>query len=418
MGKIKGVKILEIIASGGMPSLQCEIETEKGLWGRASVAYGVSAGSLEAAVLTDKASPRFGGRGMEGVGKRMEEVVWQNIVGLELEGQMEIDQRLVDLDGTPLKTRLGGNALLSVSLAVARAASLEQNLPLYQYLQKVYGLEKTGLLPKPMIVAIEGGKHADNSTDVQEYLLSVGFSQSVLENVRVGLEIYSNLKKILKEQGFSTNTGNEGAFAPEGIESDNRPMDFLVEAIERAGYKPGHEVFLSLDVAANELIKNQRYCLRLGKEGWDGKQMLEWYSDLIKKYPLLTLEDPFAEEDWENWSEITKKLGGKLQIIADDLTVSRVSRLEEAIKRSACNGVLIKLNQAGTLSETVATCKLAKKHNLMIIPSHRGGGETNDTFMVDLAVAVGADFIKVGPTRGERVEKYNRLMEIEREMEG
>lgn len=266
-----------------------------------------------------------------------------------------------------------------------------------------------------MIVMIEGGKHADLTTDLQEYLVSAIDDRKREEQVRMEMEVYDQLKKILKEQGLSTNVGNEGAFAPSGIGSNEKPLKFLVEAIERAGYKPGVEAGLSIDAAASEFYVEEggKYELKIEGKTMGAEELVELYAGWVEKYPIVTMEDMLSEFDWENWPKLVERFGQKTAIIADDLTVTKTALWQRAIETKSANAILIKLNQAGSLTETVDCCLLAKKFGLMTVPSHRGGGESNDTFMVDLAVAVGSRFIKVGPTRGERVEKYNRLMEIE-----
>lgn len=310
--------------------------------------------------------------------------------------------------------------MLGVSLAVARAAAEEEKTPLYRYLRKTYGVEDAEWrLPKPMIVMIEGGKHADETTDLQEFMVgAMGSDRTAAENVRMEMEIYEALKKILKREGLSTNVGNEGAFAPNGIISNEKPIEYLVEAIKNAGYQPGIDAGVGIDAAASEFFdeKAKRYKLKLERKELTPEELVAYYSQWIEKYPFVSWEDMLSEFDWENWPKLLEIIGGRFPLIADDLTVTNSKLWQRAIETKAASAILIKLNQAGTLSETVDCCLLANKHNLMTMPSHRGGGETNDTFMVDLAVAMGSEYIKVGPTRGERVCKYNRLMRIEEEL--
>lgn len=416
MSEIKSVLAYEILASGGLPTIECRVETDDGAVGIASVSYGASAGSHEAAVLSDGDSKRYVGKGVLGMCKTIHEVITPKLIGLDVTKQQDIDMLMIEMDGTERKEKLGGNTILAVSMAVARAASASQNLELYAYLAKSFEMPTPRALPKPMVVTIEGGAHADNSTDLQEYLLTVTHSESATENIRVVSEVYQAAKKTLKAQGWSVNVGNEGAFAPEGISDNQLPLDILQEAITKAGYQPGKDVWLSLDVAASEFYKNGVYHFTRGDKDLSAADLLAWYQELAAKYPIYSIEDGFHEDAWADWTAQTAALGDKIRIIGDDLTVTNKPRLEKAIAEKAMNGILVKLNQAGTVSETVLTCKRAKEEGYTVIPSHRGGGESNDTFLVDLAVAVGGDFIKVGIARGERVAKYNRLMEIERQL--
>lgn len=391
---------------------------DSGVEGRASVAFGASTGSREAVTLVDGDEKRFGGRGVLLAIKNVEEKIGPELAGMEVTEQVAIDKKMIELDGTEQKSNLGGNAILAVSLAVARAGAKENNLELYEYLGKIYGLDRVVRLPKPMVVMIEGGKHADKTTDLQEYLVSALGERSIREMVRMEMEIYEELKKILKVEGLSVNVGNEGAFAPSGIDDNEKPMRYLMRAIEAAGYKAGVDCGISLDAAGSEFfdVSNKIYDLRIGQKKLTSDELIEYYGQWIGKYPFVSWEDMLDENDWEGWVKLTEKIGGKFPNIADDLTVTNTKLLMKAAESNSASGIIIKLNQAGTLTETIECCKLAKEKGWWVIPSHRGGGETNDTFMVDLAVAVGAEYIKCGPTRGERVEKYNRLMEIEEQL--
>lgn len=414
MSKIKSVQAYEILASGGLPTIECTVITEDGHKGVASVSYGASAGSHEAAVLSDGDTARYGGKGVLQMCKTIEQVIAQQIIGMDVTEQEQIDRLMIGLDGTERKEKLGGNTILAVSMAVARAASVATGVELYAYLANTFDMPAPKALPKPMVVTIEGGAHADNSTDLQEYLLTVTYSDSARENIRVVSEIYQAAKKILKSKGWSVNVGNEGAFAPEGITDNQLPLDMLQEAITKAGYAPGKDAWLSLDVAASEFFKNGVYHFDRGDRDLTADDLLTWYTHLVETYPIYSIEDGFHEDAWPEWTKQMTALGDKVKIIGDDLTVTNKERLEKAIQEKAMNGILVKLNQAGTVTETMLTCKRAKQEGYLVVPSHRGGGESNDTFLVDLAVAVGGDFIKVGIARGERVAKYNRLMEIER----
>lgn len=415
MTAIKSIQAREILSSGGTPSLEVRVELNNGTVGIASVPYGASAGSYEAHVLFDADINRFKGKGMLKAVANINDTIAPEVIGHDADDQRLVDDMMSRLDGTENKANLGGNAILGVSLAVAHAAANNHNLPLYEWIRKTFDLHITEYrLPNPMIVSIEGGKHADNSTDLQEYLLSPIGNNSVQENVRMGLEVYFKLKDVLAENGYSTNVGNEGAFAPDGIDSNEKPLKMMLEAIKRAGLTPGKNIGLSIDAAANEFYSDGTYDLAVEKRTVSAQELITYFQGWLEKYPILTVEDMLAEDAWDDWTAfntITSKLN--IPNIGDDLTVTNTKRLQKAIDKKAITAILIKLNQIGTLTETVDCCTLAREHGMMTVPSHRGGGETNDTSMVDLAVAVNSGFIKVGPTRGERVCKYNRLMEIE-----
>ncbi len=415
MSKIKEIKAREILSSGSDPSLEVKVTLDSGVEGLASVPYGASAGTHEAYVLFDNDPKRFMGRGMLKAVENVSKIA-QKLIGKDSYNQRGLDELMIALDGTENKSNLGANAILGISLAVARAASNEKRIPLYKYIREVFNLNiKEWRLPNPMMVVIEGGKHADNSTDFQEYMISTYGGSTVKENVRMGIEIYQTLKKVLKEKGFNTNVGNEGAFAPAGITDNELPIKMILEAIEKSGYKPLSDVGISIDAAASEFFEDGKYNLKIENKKLTSEQLIDYYLPWFNKYPIVTIEDMLHEDDWENWSKLTKK-SGEISVIGDDLTVSNPKRLQKAIDTKSINAIVIKLNQIGTLTECVDCCMLARQHEMMTVVSHRGGGETNDTSMVDLAVAVGSSFLKVGPSRGERVCKYNRLMEIEDEL--
>jgi len=422
MSKITKIQAREILASGGAPTLEVTVTLESGATGEASVSYGASAGSKEATVLLDGDKKRYGGKGMLVALANITDKIAPVLIGMEANSQREIDEKMIQLDGTINKAVLGGNAILGVSMAASNAAARELGIPLWKYLQQTFDLPKSVRLPKPMIVMIEGGKHAADSTDLQEYLVAAMGNRSAVENVRMEMEIYEELKKILKREGKSTNVGNEGAFAPNGIESNEKPMEYMVEAIKNAGYIPGVDAGISIDAAASEFGKTNSelsvtsYELSIENKTLTSEELIEYFVKWIEKYPFVSWEDMLSEFDWEHWPLLVQKIDGKFPLIADDLTVTITKLWLEAIDKKAATAILIKLNQAGSVTETVDCCKLAIEHGLWTVPSHRGGGESNDTFMVDLAVAVGSEYIKVGPTRGERVCKYNRLMRIEEEM--
>lgn len=415
--KIAKLAAYEILASGGYPTVEVKVTLDTGAVGIASVPYGASAGSYEATVLTDHAENRWNGNGNLTAIRNILTIILPAIQNIPAENQYEIDTTLIQLDGTANKARLGGNSVLAVSLAVARAAANAKRQPLYKYLIETFEL-KTDLskLPQPMTVLIEGGKHADETTDFQEFSVSALGQGSVTENIRKALETYHQLRKILKEHKLSTNGGNEGAFAPNGIPTNEAPLEFIVEAIKQAGYTPGVDLGISIDAAASEFY-NGNYELKLENRQFTGPELVKFYSEWLDKYPFVSLEDMLAEDDWDSWVELNKLLKPKgIMHIGDDLTVTNIGRLRKAIELDAISGIIIKPNQIGTLTETIACCQVANENGIKTTTSHRGGGETNDHFIADLAVAVGSAYVKVGPTRGERVSKYNRLMEIEREL--
>ncbi len=416
--QITAIQCYEIIASGGYPSIEVKVTVEDGSVGLASVPYGASAGSHEASVLVDGDQARYNGKGMLQAIRNVHEEIAPHLLGLDANNQKLIDKTMIELDGTPQKSRLGGNAILAVSVATARAAANSQKKPLYLHLRDTFQTGATfEVLPQPMAVVIEGGKHADHSTDLQEYCFSVLKQGYRTESVRIMLECYHALAKILQENNLSTNVGNEGAFAPSGITTNEAPFSYMLQAIERAGYQAGVDVGFSIDAAANEFYKDGMYHFALENRTLSPTEVIEYFQTLLEKYPIVTLEDPLHEDDWASW-QVCKQMcdAHHVPLIGDDVTVTSVERLQKAIELQAISSILIKLNQIGSVSETIETCMLAKQHGMSTIPSHRGGGETNDTALVDLAVAVGAIYIKVGPTRGERVAKYNRLLEIEREL--
>lgn len=414
--KITQVRAHEILASGGLPSIEAEVTLENGIVGSASVPYGASAGSHEATVLIDNDASRYGGNGMLQAIKNVQDKIGPVVIGRDAFDQRGLDQAMIEQDGTENKASLGGNAILAVSLATARAAAKSQDKELFEHIADTFGTQPDySRLPQPMVVVIEGGKHADDTTDLQEFCMSALGNGSPTENIRKVLESYHKLKGVLKAQKLSTNVGNEGAFAPNGIPSNEAPFAYILEAIKNAGYEPGKDIGVSIDAAASEFYKDGMYHLAVENRSLSAQELIAYYQSWFEKYPIATIEDPLHEDDWENWvamKQVTDRFN--LPLIGDDLTVTNMKRLQKAIDLNAISAILIKLNQIGTVTETVDTCMLAKRHGMMSTTSHRGGGETNDAAMVDLAVAVNSAYIKVGPTRGERVSKYNRLMEIER----
>lgn len=415
--KIKDIKAREILSSGSKPSLEVRVVLQNGASGVASVPFGASAGAHEAAVLIDKDPKRFLGHGMLKAVNHVNKIIAPKLIGRTAAEQTANDELMIKLDGTANKSKLGGNAILGVSLAMARAVASSKNLPFYEYIRLTYKLKyKQYKLPKPMIVVIEGGAHAVNSTDLQEYMIAPTGFTSARASVRAGAEIYLTLKKILIKAGLNANVGNEGAFAPAGLKDNEAPWKYILQAIKQAGYRAGRDVWLSADPAVSEIYKAGQYQLKKEKKSLNSRQLIDYFTNWVKKYPLLVLEDPLAEDDWQWWPVLTKELGRRVRIMGDDLTVTNPIRLQKAIDLGAINAILIKLNQIGSLTETVKTIELAHQHKLWAIVSHRGGGETNDTAMIDLAVATNCEFVKCGISRGERVAKYNRLMEIEEEI--
>jgi enolase len=422
MSKIKSIKAYEILSSIATPTIETVVELGSGAIGEASVPYGLSTGSYEAVVLVDNDPERFRGRGVLKSIDTIETTLASALKGMKAEDHRAIDNRMSELDGTGNKSKLGGNTILSVSLAVARAQALEEKQPLYAYLRKAFELRYTDyVLPNPMIVMIEGGKHADKTTDLQEFIVSTFGRNSAAENVRMAAELYEALKDEMKKRGLSTNVGTEGAFAPNGIPSNEVSLQLIVEAAKKTPYSSCEDFGISIDAAASEFyLKDEgKYNLALEGRKLSSMELVDYYVEWLRKYPIVTIEDMLHEDDWEYWTVLTAKSKElKVVNIGDDLTVTNPVRVKKAIETKAITGLLVKLNQIGSLTETVDTCLIARQNGIMLAPSHRGGGETVDTFMVDLAVALNAEFIKVGPTRGERIVKHNRLMRIEHDLKG
>ncbi len=406
----------EILSSGGNPTIEACVELSNGIRATASVPYGVSSGSHEAFILLDGDKKRYRGMGMKKAARNISTTLHTLLRGTQITKLRAIDEMMIAKDGTKNKSRLGGNAILAVSIACARAGALATHTPLYSYLRKAYRMPfATYILPKPMMVTIEGGRHADDSTDFQEYLLTAVANKKRSELIRMTLESYMAVRDILKQKGYSTNVGNEGAFTPP-LKSNEAPLGILVAGIKKAGYRPGKDVAISLDPATSEVYKKGKYVLPLDKKTLNADQITVMFTRWLQKYPIVTLEDPLSEDDWVNWTKLYAKLKKKVMIVGDDLTVTNVDRLRRAIREKVMNAILIKPNQIGSVSETIDTLVLAHTHNIKSIISHRGGGETADAFIIDLGVAANASYYKIGPTRGERTEKYNRLLEIEEEV--
>ena len=416
---IESVKALEILDSRGNPTVQVEVITAGGFSGVAMVPSGASTGAFEAVELRDGDKSRYMGKGVLKAVENVNTVIREKIEGMNVYDQAKIDKTLIELDGTENKGKLGANATLGVSLAVARAAAASLGMELYQYI----GGTNAKVLPTPMMNIMNGGKHADSTLSVQEFMIMPVGAASFTECVRMCCEIYHNLKKVLKAKGLATGVGDEGGFAP-NVKDEDEALSLIMDAIVAAGYKPGEEVRLALDVAATEMYEEAK---KIGEEGkyyfWKigvtktCDEMIEFYKDLVERYPIVSIEDGLAEEDWDGWKKLTDELGDKIQLVGDDLFVTNVKRLQKGIDLKVSNSILIKLNQIGTLTETLDAIELAKKNGMTAVVSHRSG-ETEDTTLADVAVATNAGQIKTGaPCRTDRVAKYNRLLNIEDQLE-
>ena len=412
MAVISGVYAREILDSRGNPTVEVEVQLESGSWGRAAVPSGASTGKREAVELRDGDKQRYGGKGVRQAVHNVEETIAPEIEGMEASEQAAIDQALLELDGTPNKSALGANAILGVSLAVARAAADDAGLPLYAYLGGV----GSRLMPVPLINVLNGGVHADNGLDFQEFMLVPAGADSFSTAIRMGAEIFQTLKGLLKEKGLATGVGDEGGFAP-ALQNNTVALDLLVQAVERAGYRPGEDVMLALDPAASEFAETGgRYRLRREGVTLSSEEMVARYETLVDRYPIVSIEDGLGEDDVAGWGAITRTLGKRIQLVGDDLFVTNPAIIQQGIKNGLANAVLVKLNQVGTLTETLQAIELAKRAGYGTIISHRSG-ETEDTFVADLAIAVNAGQIKTGSvSRGERTAKYNQLLRIEEEL--
>ena len=412
MAVISGVYAREILDSRGNPTVEVEVQLESGSWGRAAVPSGASTGKREAVELRDGDKQRYGGKGVRQAVHNVEETIAPEIEGMEASEQAAIDQALLELDGTPNKSALGANAILGVSLAVARAAADDAGLPLYAYLGGV----GSRLMPVPLINVLNGGAHADNGLDFQEFMLVPAGADSFSTAIRMGAEIFQTLKGLLKEKGLATGVGDEGGFAP-ALQNNTVALDLLVQAVERAGYRPGEDVMLALDPAASEFAETGgRYRLRREGVTLSSEEMVARYQGLVDRYPIVSIEDGLGEDDVAGWGAITRTLGKRIQLVGDDLFVTNPAIIQQGIKNGLANAVLVKLNQVGTLTETLQAIELAKRAGYGTIISQRSG-ETEDTFVADLAVAVNAGQIKTGSvSRGERTAKYNQLLRIEEEL--
>ena len=410
---ITSVKAREIMDSRGNPTIEVEVGLASGDVGVAAVPSGASTGAREAVELRDKDPKRYHGKGVLQAVHNVNEVIAPAIIGMDAMDQRTLDDVIIELDGTDNKGKLGANALLGVSLAAAKAASLALGLPLYRYLGGI----AAQLSPIPMMNVLNGGKHADNNVDVQEFMIMPNGAEDFHQALRMGAEVYQTLKNILNKRKLSTAVGDEGGFAPD-LKSNEEALQLLVEAIEASGYKPGDDISIALDPASSEFYENGRYFIEGDKEGRTSEQMIDLYAAWCDKYPIISIEDGLAEDDWDGWKKLTERLGDTVQLVGDDLFVTNAEVLAEGIEKETANAILIKLNQIGTLSETLDTIRLAQENGYATVISHRSG-ETEDTFIADLALAVNAGQIKTGaPARSERVAKFNRLLRIEDELAG
>ncbi len=415
--KIESVEALEVLDSRGNPTVQVEVITDGGFCGMAKVPSGASTGSFEAVELRDNDEERYMGKGVKKAVENVNRMIAKKITGMNVYDQLKIDQKLIDIDGTDNKEKLGANATLGVSLAVAKAAANSLGMTLYNYIGGVNAKK----LPTPMMNILNGGKHSDNNISSQEFMIMPTSGKDFAENLQMGVETYHNLKKVLKAKGYSVAVGDEGGFAP-NLQSEEEALDVIVEAIKKAGYIPGKDISIALDVASTEMYDEAK---KVGKNGYlfwktgtfkSSDEMIEYLEELVQKYPIVSIEDGLAEEDWNSWKKLTQKLGSKIQLVGDDLFVTNTDRLRKGIKNKVANSILIKPNQIGTLTETLDAIEMAQKAGYTTVISHRSG-ETEDTTIADIAVAVNAGQIKTGaPCRTDRVAKYNRLLNIENEL--
>ena len=411
MSAIVDIHAREILDSRGTPTVEADVVLQSGAFGRAAVPSGASTGAHEAVELRDGDKKRFGGKGVEKAVKNVNDEIYDALAGLDAEDQIAIDQAMIDLDGTENKGRLGANAILAVSLAVAKAQAEEAGLPLYRYL----GGTMARTLPVPMMNILNGGKHADNPIDIQEFMIMPVSASSIREAIRMGSEIFQTLKKNLKAAGQNTNVGDEGGFAP-NLKSAEEALTFIVNAIKDAGYKPGDDVVLAIDAASSEFYENGKYEMKGEGKSYTNAQMVEFYKDLCSRFPIFSIEDGMSEDDWEGWKMLTDALGDKIQLVGDDLFVTNPKRLAMGIEKGVANSILVKVNQIGSLTETMRAVDLAQRNKYTAVLSHRSG-ETEDTTIADIAVATNCGQIKTGSmSRTDRMAKYNQLIRIEEEL--
>lgn len=410
---IKKVHARQIMDSRGNPTIECDITLSGGATGRAAVPSGASTGSFEALELRDGGSS-YMGKGVLTAVKNVNEIIAPAIIDMDASKQSELDEKMFALDGTSNKEKLGANAILAVSLAAAHAVAKQKNIPLYKYIAEIYGNSNPDLLPRPMMNIINGGAHADNGLDAQEFMIIPNGAENEVAAIRMGSEVFHNLKSILKKGGNSTNVGDEGGFAP-NFHSCKEALDTIISAIKAAGYEPGKEISIGLDVASSEFYKDGKY--EFEGKSLSSDEMIEFYEKLINEYPIISIEDALSEEDWEGWKKLTDTIGTKCQLVGDDLFVTNPVRLKKGIESGVANAILIKVNQIGSLTETLQAIKMAQDAKYGVIISHRSG-ETEDTTIADLAVATNAGQIKTGSmSRTDRMAKYNQLIRIEEELD-
>ena len=410
--EIVDVVARQILDSRCFPTVEVEVYLEDGTVGRAAVPSGASTGMYEAVELRDGDKDKFLGKSVLKAVHNVNDAIAEELIGTNVFDQTYIDKMLIELDGTKNKEKLGANAILGVSLAVANAAANALNMPLYRYIGGI----NAKVLPVPMMNILNGGSHADNSVDLQEFMIMPAGAPTFSEALRMCAEVYHTLKKILNDKGYSTGIGDEGGFAP-NLKSNAEALDVIIEAVEKAGYKPGEEIFIAIDAASSEYFKDGKYVLEHEGRTLTSAEMVDFFEDWVNKYPIISIEDGMAEEDWEGWKLITERLGKKVQLVGDDLFVTNTERLEKGIELGVANSILIKLNQIGTLTETLNAIEMANRAGYTAVVSHRSG-ETEDTTIADLVVAVNAGQIKTGaPARSERVAKYNQLLRIEEQLD-
>ena len=408
MSLIVEIYAREVLDSRGNPTVEVEVTTENGIVGSAIVPSGASTGVHEAVELRDGDKTRYLGKGTLNAVNNVNEIIAEELIGFDVFDQVGVDRALIQIDGTENKSKLGANAILGVSMAVARAAAIESDTPLYEYIGGVNA--KT--LPVPMMNILNGGEHADNNVDIQEFMVMPAGACSFKEALRMGTEVFHNLKSVLKSKGYNTAVGHEGGFAP-NLNSNEEALKTIMEAIEKAGYVAGKDIFLALDVASSEMYENGKYNFKGEGKIYSSEELVNYYCDLVEKYPIISIEDGLSEDDWDGWKLLTEKIGNKVQLVGDDLFVTNYSRLNMGIEKGIANSILIKLNQIGTITETLDAIELAKTHGYTCVISHRSG-ETEDTTIADLAVAVNAGQIKTGSaSRTDRICKYNQLLRIE-----
>ena len=402
----------EVLDSRGNPTVEVEVILENGTMGRAIVPSGASTGAHEAVELRDGDKNRYNGKGVLQAVENVNEIIAPEVIGMDVTHQVDIDTLMIEMDGTPNKGRLGANAILGVSLAVAQAAANYLEIPLYQYIGGVNARE----IPVPMMNILNGGKHADNNVDIQEFMIIPAGAPSFAEGLRMAVEIYHTLKKVLNSKGLATAVGDEGGFAP-NLPSNEEAIEVILEAIAQAGYQAGKDIFLGLDVAATELYRDGKYHFESTQQVLSSQEVVDFYASLVERYPVISIEDGLAEDDWEGWKLLTDRLGKQIQLVGDDLFVTNTERLARGIELGVCNSILIKVNQIGTLTETLDTIEMARRAGYTCVISHRSG-ETEDATIADIAVATGSGQIKSGaPARTDRVAKYNQLLRIEEELD-